>query len=70
MQTSPLAAAGRGYVDAVIDPKDTRKYLVGAFEMLFTREKIARQKNMEQCREVKQSEKKNQLINRCIGSDT
>lgn len=37
MQTSPLAAAGRGYVDAVIDPKDTRKYLVGAFEMLFTK---------------------------------
>ena len=37
MQTSPLAEAGRGYVDAVIDPKDTRKYLVGAFEMLFTK---------------------------------
>lgn len=37
MQTSPLAAAGRGYVDVVIDPKDTRKYLVGAFEMLFTK---------------------------------
>ena len=45
MQTSPLAAAGRGYVDAVIDPKDTRKYLVGAFEMLFTKREDRRTKN-------------------------
>jgi acetyl-CoA carboxylase carboxyltransferase component len=37
LQSSPEAAARRGYVDAVIDPADTRKYLIGAFEMLFTK---------------------------------
>ncbi len=26
----------RGYVDTIIDPADTRKYVIGAFEMLFT----------------------------------
>ncbi|MGI6021036.1 MAG: carboxyl transferase domain-containing protein [Lachnospiraceae bacterium] len=31
------AAAGRGYVDTVILPADTRKYLVGAFEMLYSK---------------------------------
>ena len=25
------------YVDAVIEPQDTRKYVIGAFEMLFTK---------------------------------
>ncbi len=37
LQSSPQSAAGRGYVDAVIDPADTRKYVIGAFEMLFTK---------------------------------
>ena len=37
LQNSPLAAARRGYVDAVIEPQETRKYLIGAFEMLFTK---------------------------------
>lgn len=37
LQSSPEAAARRGYVDAIIDPADTRKYLIGAFEMLFTK---------------------------------
>ena len=37
LQTSPMAAARRGYVDTIIEPKDTRKYLIGAFEMLFTK---------------------------------
>lgn len=37
LQSSPESAAGRGYVDAVIDPSDTRKYVIGAFEMLFTK---------------------------------
>ena len=32
---SAASAAQRGYVDAVIDPDDTRKHLVYAFEMLF-----------------------------------
>ena len=37
LQSSPESAAGRGYVDAVIEPQDTRKYVIGAFEMLFTK---------------------------------
>ena len=37
LQDSVDAAAARGYVDAVIDAADTRKYLIGAFEMLFTK---------------------------------
>ena len=37
LQTSPLSAARRGYVDTIIDPADTRKYVIGAFEMLFTK---------------------------------
>ncbi len=37
LQSSPMAAARRGYVDTIIEPADTRKYLIGAFEMLFTK---------------------------------
>lgn len=37
LQSSPEAAAKRGYVDSIIEPKDTRKYVIGAFEMLFTK---------------------------------
>ncbi len=37
LQTSPLSAARRGYVDTIIEPADTRKYVIGAFEMLFTK---------------------------------
>ena len=37
LQSSPMAAARRGYVDTIIMPADTRKYLIGAFEMLFTK---------------------------------
>ena len=37
LQSSPLAAARRGYVDTIINPADTRKYVIGAFEMLFTK---------------------------------
>ena len=29
--------ARRGYVDTIIDAQDTRKYVIGAFEMLFTK---------------------------------
>ncbi len=32
--SSVEAAAKRGYVDTVIEPQDTRKYVIGAFEML------------------------------------
>ena len=37
LQSSVNAAAARGYVDTVIAPADTRKYVIGAFEMLFTK---------------------------------
>lgn len=37
MQSSALAAAKRGYVDDIIDAADTRKRVVAAFEMLFTK---------------------------------
>lgn len=37
LQGSVTAAARRGYVDLVIDPADTRKYLVNAFELLYTK---------------------------------
>ncbi len=37
LQSSPLSAAKRGYVDTIVEPADTRKYVIGAFEMLFTK---------------------------------
>ena len=37
LQSSPMSAARRGYVDTIIQPGDTRKYVIGAFEMLFTK---------------------------------
>lgn len=37
LQSSAVSAAKRGYVDLIIDPADTRKYLVAAFEMLYTK---------------------------------
>lgn len=37
LQSSPNSAAARGYVDAIIESADTRKYVIGAFEMLFTK---------------------------------
>ena len=37
MQTSALSAAKRGYVDSIIEPCDTRKYVIGALEMLYTK---------------------------------
>ncbi len=37
LQNSALSAAKRGYVDEIVEPADTRKYVIGAFEMLFTK---------------------------------
>lgn len=37
LQSNVESAAARGYVDTIIDPADTRKYVIGAFEMLFTK---------------------------------
>lgn len=36
-QTSAVSAAKRGYVDAIIEPADTRKHLIAAFEMLYSK---------------------------------
>ena len=37
LQNNVKSAAARGYVDEIIEPADTRKYVIGAFEMLFTK---------------------------------
>ena len=37
LQNNVVSAAQRGYVDQIVEPADTRKYLIGAFEMLFTK---------------------------------
>lgn len=37
LQNNVVSAAKRGYVDQIVDAADTRKYLIGAFEMLFTK---------------------------------
>ncbi len=37
LQSSALAAAKRGYVDDIIEAADTRKRVIAAFEMLFTK---------------------------------
>ena len=46
LQSSAESAARRGYVDHIIAPESTRKYLVGAFEMLYTkREEVPAKKH-------------------------
>lgn len=37
LQLSAAGAARRGYVDQIVEAADTRKYVIGAFEMLFTK---------------------------------
>lgn len=37
LQANVMSAAARGYVDLVMDPIDTRRYLIAAFEMLYTK---------------------------------
>ncbi len=37
LQASVEGAARRGYVDSIIEAADTRKYVIGAFEMLYTK---------------------------------
>lgn len=37
LQSSVTSAARRGYVDLILEPADTRKYLIAAFEMLYTK---------------------------------
>ncbi len=38
LQASAASAAARGIVDTLIDPEDTRKYVAGAFEMLYSKD--------------------------------
>lgn len=37
LQSGIASAAARGYVDTIIAPSDTRKYVINAFEMLYTK---------------------------------
>lgn len=37
LQINAASAARRGYVDSIVEPQDTRKYIIGAFEMLYTK---------------------------------
>ncbi len=37
LQLSATSAAQRGYVDQIVEPADTRKYVIGAFEMLLSK---------------------------------
>ncbi len=37
LQNSVASAARRGIVDTIIAPEDTRKYVIGAFDMLYTK---------------------------------
>ena len=37
LQSGVESAAARGYVDTIINPEDTRKYVAAAFEMLYTK---------------------------------
>lgn len=37
LQNNVMSAARRGYVDHVITAADTRKYVIGAFEMLYSK---------------------------------
>ncbi len=37
LQNNVTSAARRGYVDQIVEPANTRKYVIGAFEMLYTK---------------------------------
>lgn len=37
LQNNVTSAARRGYVDQIVEPADTRKYVIGALEMLYTK---------------------------------
>ncbi len=40
LQSSVESAAARGYVDTIINPEDTRKYIAASLEMLYTKREI------------------------------
>jgi acetyl-CoA carboxylase carboxyltransferase component len=37
LQNNAESAAARGYVDTIISAADTRKYVIGAFDMLYSK---------------------------------
>ena len=37
LQSDIVTAARRGYVDLIVEPADSRKYIIAAFEMLDTK---------------------------------
>ena len=41
MQNSIDTAAGRNLVDQIVEPKDIRRYLIGALEILYTKREQA-----------------------------
>ena len=41
LQNNVESAARRGYVDEIVEPAATRKYVIGAFEMLFSKSDLA-----------------------------
>ena len=58
LQNNVTSAARRGYVDTIIEPEDTRKYVIGAFEMLYTkREDRPDRKQRNSLRKVAYDEK-------------
>lgn len=63
LQTSAQGAARRGYVDSIIEACDTRKYVIGAFEMLYTkREDRPSKKTWNSLERVLRSMKKRFLV--------
>jgi len=40
LQSGVESAAARGYVDAIIEPEDTRKYIAAALEMLYSKKEL------------------------------
>lgn len=51
LQNNVTSAARRGYVDTIIEPEDTRKYVIGAFEMLYTKREDRPDRKHEQSKE-------------------
>ncbi len=45
LQDSAISAAKRGYVDRIVEPVDTRKYVISAYEMLYSKTTVAAKKH-------------------------
>lgn len=45
LQNSVDSAAARGYIDEIVQPEDLRKYLIGAIEMLYTKQTLVEKKH-------------------------